>query len=276
MGDQGSKHLLGKVRVAPYINQLTTICGVDTGYTTITHPAIANNVGALAGDPHGLVHNACAPCTTTAPSLLTQVPSWRAFIEGMPNACRKLAAPGAHYSRLSNPPTYFEIASCPHFDLPLGTPAKGPLATLLQRNALPAFTLIAPDSCHNTGFDKHCPGVTKRGKFISAGDFRLRGWIAALTRTRSYQAGNTAIFVTWNEGTPAKPLHIDCTRARHNATCNVPLLVISPYTAAATRVTGHYTHYSLLGATERLLGAKVLLGHAGHASATKLLKAFGL
>jgi len=276
MGDQSYKHLIGKTRVAPYINQLASICGVASGYTTITHPSIANDVGVLAGDPHGLVHNACDPCTTTAPSLLTQVPSWRAFVDGMPTPCRKLAAEHAGYTRLSNPPTYFAVRGCTRFDRPLGTPAAGGLARLLRTNTLPAFTLMAPDSCHSSGFDKHCGGTLERGVFISRADVWLRGWLAALTRSRAYQSGATAIFITWNQGTPAQPLHTDCTRAAPIGTCRVPLIVVSPYTTPHTRATLHLTHYSLLGATERLLHARSLLGHASHASAAKLLRAFGL
>ncbi len=90
-GSQAYKHVIGKVRIAPYMNQLAGQCGLATRYSSITHPAIANDVGVLTGDPHGLVHNACSPCTTTAKSLLSQVRSWRAFVGGMPAPCRKLA-----------------------------------------------------------------------------------------------------------------------------------------------------------------------------------------
>ena len=98
-----------------------------TAYSSITHPAIANDVGVLAGDPHGLVHNACAPCTTTAASLLSQVHSWRAFVGGMPGPCRKLAArPGTRGSP-TRPPTS-PSAGCRRFDVPLGTTKRQPAA----------------------------------------------------------------------------------------------------------------------------------------------------
>jgi phosphatidylinositol-3-phosphatase len=278
MGGQSYAHMIGKVRVAPYINQLAGQCGIATNYTTITHPAIANDVGALAGDPHGLVHNACAPCTTTAASLLSQVPSWRAFIGGMPTPCSKLAASKSGYSRLSNPPTYLTVRGCPRFDLPLGTATGGGLAQLLAKNSLPAFTMIVPDACHDTGFDKHCGGAVKRGVFIARGDLWLRKWMHTLTSSLAYRSGSTVIFITWNQGTPATPLHVACPTAsiRTPGACQVPLLVVSPYVRGSTTVTARLSHYSLLRATEKLLGARTQLGNAGVASAGDLVRAFGL
>jgi len=274
LGGQSYKHIIGKVREAPYINQLAGQCGLATAYSTITHPAIANDVGALAGDPHGLVHNACSPCIAPGASLLTQVPSWRAFIGGMPTPCRKFAATG--YSRLSNPPTYLTVRGCPRNDLPLGTPTSGRLAQLLTANTLPAFTMIVPDGCHDTGFDKHCGGVKKRGAFIARGDTWLRIWIPVLTSSLAYRSGSTVIFVTWNQGTPAKPLHIACTTGVPKNACRVPLLVISPYVKAGINVTTRLSHYSLLRATETLLGINTQLGNAGRPAAGNLVQAFGL
>ena len=276
MGTQDYAHVIGKLRVAPYINQLAEACGLATRYTTITHPAIANDVAALTGDIHGLVHNSCGTaCTTTARSLLSQVPSWRAFIGGMPGACRKLAAPGANYSRLSNPPTYVTPPGCAKYDLPLGTPTQGPLQRVLAHNALPAFTLIVPDGCNDSGFDKHCGGKLKRAAFLARADLWLRGWIKALTNTPAYKSGSTVVFVTWNQGAPAKPLRIACTSRPAGGACQVPLIVVSPFVTPGVRTPARLTHYSLLGATERLLGAPGL-GHAAGPSGLTLLRAFGL
>jgi hypothetical protein len=275
-GGQSYRHVIGKQRIAPYINQLAGECGLATRYSTITHPAIANDVAALTGDPHGLVHNACAPCTTTAPSLLSQVPSWRAFIGGMPAPCSKLAAPKSGYSRLSNPPSYLTVRGCPRFDLPLGSPATGSLQRMQAANTLPAFSLIVPDGCHDTSFDKHCGGQVKRSTFLARGDIWLRGWIHAITTSRSYLTGSTVIFITWNQAVPAKQLGAPCTAPALVESCHVPLIVISPYVKAGLNVTARLSHYSLLKATEKLLGARSLLGHAGDARAGNLVGAFGL
>jgi phosphatidylinositol-3-phosphatase len=275
MGTQGYRHVIGKLRVAPYINQLVQACGLATRYTAITHPAIANNVAALAGDPHGLVHNSCdTTCTTTAPTLLSQV-GWRAFIGGMPGPCRKLAAIRADYSRLSNPPTYVTPPRCRQSDLPLGSPKTGPLARAIAHNAMPAFTLIVPDGCHDSGFDKHCAGKRKRSTVLARADLWLHEWIGKLTDSPAYKSGSTVIFITWNQGAPAKPLRIDCTARPASGSCQVPLIVVSPYVKPGTASPAALSHYSLLGATERLLGVP-RLGHAAGPSGQALLRAFGL
>jgi len=274
MGTQGYTHVIGKLRVAPYMNQLAQACGLATRYTTITHPAISNDVAALTGDIHGLVHNSCdTACTTTAPSLLSQVPSWRAFIGRMPGACRKLAAP--NYSRLSNPPTFVTAPGCTKYDLPLGTTKQGRLQRIVAQNALPAFTLIVPSGCQDTGFDKHCGGKLKRAAFLARADLWLQDWIGALTKSPAYTSGSTVIFVTWNQGAPAKPLRIACTSRPAGGTCQVPLIVVSPYAKPGTVSQARLSHYSLLGATETLLGVH-RLGNAAGRSGQALLRAFGL
>lgn len=276
MGTQGYRHVIGKLQVTPYTNQLAQACGLATRYTAITHPAIANDVGALAGNTYGLVHNSCdTACTTTAPSLLSQVRSWRAFIGGMPGACRKLEAPRTAYSRLSNPPTYVTPPGCEKFDLPMGSPTQGPLRKMIAHNALPAFTLIVPDGCHNSGFDKHCTGKKTRSAFLARADLWLRRWINVLTKSPAYTSGSTVVFVTWNQGAPAKPLRIGCTARPAGGTCQVPLIVVSPYTKPGTATPARLSHYSLLGATERLLGLP-RLGQAAGPSGQNLLRAFGL
>lgn len=275
MGDQGYDHLIGKTRVAPFANSLAAQCGSATRYSSITHPAIANDVGALAGDPHGLVHNACAPCTTSARSLLSEV-SWRAFVGGMPTPCRRLDAGLKAYSRLNNPPTYFDARACRRYDLPLGTLTSGSLHRMLAANTMPAFALVAPDNCHNSGFDKHC-GAAKRSVFVARADVWLRGWIGALTSSVAYRSGSMVIFVTWNQATPAKALGEGCTNpAALPSDCHVPLLVISPHVPRRRQVSTRFSHYSLLRATEQLLHAHHLLGHSADKRAGDLVKAFGL
>ena len=164
---------------------------------------------------------------------------------------------------------------CPKFDLPLGTTTQGPLQRIIAHNTLPAFALITPDGCHDTGFNKHCTGKLKRAVFLARADLWLRGWIEALTKSPAYRSASTVIFVTWNQGAPATPLGIDCTARPAAGSCQVPLIVVSPYVNPGTRVPARLSHYSLLGATERLLGVP-RLGHAAGPSGQTLLRAFGL
>jgi hypothetical protein len=61
----------------------------------------------------------------------------------------------------------------------------------------------------------------------------------------------------------------DCSSGNH-----IPLIVVSPYTAAGTRSGTAFTHYSLLRTTEQLLGITSFLGNA--AAASSMRAAFGL
>jgi hypothetical protein len=75
-----------------------------------------------------------------------------------------------------------------------------------------------------------------------------------------YQAGGTAVFITWDEDDGSALQHI-------------PTIVISPYTTAGTLAGGIYNHYSMLRTTEELLGLDPL---AGALSSLSMRSAFGL
>jgi len=96
---------------------------------------------------------------------------------------------------------------------------------------------------------------------MQTGDAWLQSWVPKITSSPSYQAGNTVLFITWDED--------DSQTGNHVAT-----LVVSPYTSAGTKSATAYTHYSLLRTTEELLGITTFLGNA--ASATSMRAAFGL
>jgi Phosphoesterase family len=68
-----------------------------------------------------------------------------------------------------------------------------------------------------------------------------------MRHSRAYQAGHTVIFLVWDEGSGDN---------------QVPLLVVSPYTRAGTHSNRNLNHYSLLRASEHLLGFHRFLGAA--------------
>ena len=95
---------------------------------------------------------------------------------------------------------------------------------------------------------------------VAQGDAFLSSYVPALMATPQYQAGNTAIFITWDED------------ENSGGSNKVPTIVVSPYTGAVTVATS-YNHYSLLRTAEDLLGLPAL-GNA--ASASPMESAFGL
>jgi hypothetical protein len=95
-----------------------------------------------------------------------------------------------------------------------------------------------------------------------------------LLGSRAYKSGDTAVFITFDEGDDALGASNHCASNTTDAGCRVATIVISPYTRPGTRSGTLFNHYSLLRTTEQLLGVHQFLGEASHAKS--MLLAFGL
>ena len=113
------------------------------------------------------------------------------------------------------------------------------------RGTLPAFSFVTPNLCNDT---HDCP--------VPSGDLWLASWMPIMLAAPNYRAGNTAIFLIWDEG---------------NASNHMPEITISPFTPAGATSTTRFDHYSLLKTTEQLLGLP-MLGNAS--AAASMLSAF--
>jgi hypothetical protein len=258
-GSRGYKNVIGKHTSALYLNSLAAQCGLATGYRSVTHPTLPNVVAAVTGSTGTFAHNECPGCRTSAPNLFKQVPSWAVYMASMPSPCRATDAIPAHYLARMNPAVYLSSVECRRFDLPLGGP-NGAFAHRLARGRLPAFTMIVPDECHSMTFNNDC-GVHKVGDFVALGDVWLQGWMRQILQSPAYRNGQTAVLITWAEGTPAKPIGLDCL-AQVSETCHVATLVVAPTVRAGEQVQVRLSHYSLLRTTEMLLGVTRYLGRA--------------
>ncbi|MBO0731639.1 MAG: hypothetical protein J2P57_20435, partial [Acidimicrobiaceae bacterium] len=127
-------------------------------------------------------------------------------------------------------------------------------------DALPAFSFVTP----NLVDDMHDGTVADGNTWLSHN-------LGAILRSRAYQSGTTAVFITWDEGEGGSS-----NNCAHNATdvgCHVATIVISPSTHAGTRSGELFNHYSLLATTEELLGLP-RLGQA--ANSPSMVGAFNL
>lgn len=237
---------------APYENALASACGLALNYHAIAHPSLPNYLAATGGSTFGITGDRVPPGRTIkAPSIFSELTSsgrqWRTYVESMPGNCRPTGVFG--FGR--NPARFFNASHplCSRWDVPLGTPQSGALATALRSNTLPAFSMVVPNLCHAT---HSCP--------VSSGDAWLSRWVSRIVSSPSYRHGGTAVFLAWDEG-------------KRQIGQRVPLIVVSPTTVPGTTSRVHYTHYSLLRTTAQLLGV-VPPGHA--ASATSLRTPFGL
>jgi hypothetical protein len=238
---------------APFLNALAKRCGSATNYHAISHPSLPNYLAMTSGSVHG-VHSDCSPqsCSQPGPNIFSQLSRhglrWRSYAESMPVACDTNTA--GLYAARHVPAVYYARVRphCRRHVLPLGRVGTGRMHRALHSGHAPAFMFVTPNLCN----DMHsCP--------VASGDRWLRKWIPMIVASRTYRHGHTALLIVFDEG------------SGNNV---VPLVVVSRYTRPHTVSHRLLSHYSLLHASEKLLGIRRYLGKARFARG--LPKAFHL
>ena len=232
---------------APFINALARRCGLATNYHAVAHPSLPNYIAASSGGTWGIGDDGPPAAHSLAvASIFEQAPSARSYEESMTTDCDPVSS--GDYAVKHNPEAYYTRIrhACSANNVPLGTPTSGALAQALATSALPAFAFVTPNLCD----DMHdCP--------TESGDRWLARWLPTITASPAYRAGNTVVFITWDENDGASGNQ-------------VATIVVSPSTRPGTRSTEAFTHYSLLRTTEQLLG---IPGHLGLAAAAASMRA---
>ena len=256
-------HSYGKIigsSQAPYINALAKQCGLATNYHNISHPSLPNYLGMTSGlGLSGIKQfkSDCNPskkCSTSAPSILGQTSSWRAYEDSMPSNCYRKDS--GEYAVRHNPAPYFRtLKGCSTKDVPYTR-----LAHDLSSGSLPAFSFITPNLIH----DMH-DGT------IAQGDAWLKANLPPILNSSAYRSGHTAVFITWDEGEGGTSNR--CATNTKDVGCHVATIVVSPSTKHGAKSSTLFNHYALLRTTEQLLGFP-LLGLAHKASSMQ--SAFGL
>jgi hypothetical protein len=227
---------------APYETQLASQCGSASKFFAETHPSLPNYIAMTSGSPQGITDDSDPSAhPLNVPSIFSLTAGgWRSLEESMPNNCQ-LTNSGTYAVR-HNPAAYYTNirTECGSLDVPLGSTPD-----LSAR-----FTFITPNLCNDT---HDCS--------VSTGDTWLSGLLPKVFASAQYQAGRTAVFLTWDEDDSSMSNQI-------------PTLVMAPSVVPGTRPTTTFNHYSMLRATEEMLGLSPLLGNA--ASATSLRSAFNL
>ncbi len=243
---------------APFVNVIAAECGVALRYTSLGQPSLIDYLGAITGRVPAFSRPCPHTCVVHAPTLLDEVRSWRAYYGGMTAPCQRHN--NALYVRTRNAATFVPrlARKCLRDDLPLGTdPSTSALVASARAGTLPAFTMVVPDQCHNMHFDPHCPklqGKPSRSAFLGQGNDWLVDWLTPLVQSAGYRDGSTAIFITWDEGSPESPHGLRCVPHSRLRRCQVPLIVLSPYTLPGTATRTPASHFALLRTTELLLG----------------------
>lgn len=236
---------------APYLNMLASNCALATNFRNETHGSQPNYMAATSGFATAINAH------TTNPSIFEQVSSWNEFEESMGGTCGVTAK---HYKRGHDPAFWYSpiLTACRQFDVPMAASDAG--ATRLPTAA---YTFITPNTCHDHHFETGCSGTSKTS--VQTMDTWLSGTIQAIQQTADYQAGQTLVFVTFDEG-QAGTAGENCTDpANTDPSCHVATIAVGANVHAVADPT-FYTHYSLLRACEEALGITTFLGNAATAS----------
>ena len=237
---------------APYITGLAEQCGRADNMHHVYPRSLPNYIALTSGTTGGVTTNGSPSAwPQSQESLFEQLGpgKWRQLNESMATNCALKRsgeftvnhAPAHYYTRIQD--------QCRVQSVPLGpTP-----------DISAPFTLIIPNKIHDMHRTNSTPTIASR---VKAGDAWTKQIIPQLLASAEYQAGKTAIFLTWDEA-----------NAR---TSRIPFVAISPYTSPGTKSNTSFTHYSLLKATEEMLGISTFLGHAGDPGTVSIRSAFDL
>lgn len=253
------RKIIGNTADAPYINSIAAACSYSSNTQSLSGTSLADYVALTSGYVGCSSANTNGTCAQELPISSNRPPlTWpqpQASIFSLMNAAGPGDAQAAVEWAESMPANCFmnsvddfmvqhtpyqyytatQTTSCQQYARPF--PAS-PADVLSAR-----FNLVTPNRIDIM----HRP-LSKVSTRVQDGDNWLAGYLPQLLSSPSYQDGNSAILITWDEG--------------DDTTTGVPLIVISPYTTVSGVSDVAYTHYSTLKGIQRMLGQRRLLGHA--------------
>jgi hypothetical protein len=235
----------GSVIGAPgggYITSLAHRWALASQDYAITHPSLPNYLALTGGRTFGITSD-CTDCSVPGEGLAGQLQahhiSWGAYMEDYPHPCF-LGGSAGDYAKKHDPFLYYrQVASqaaC-HRVLPFTA-----LHAAIRADALPRFTWITPNLCH----DMHdCS--------LQVGDSFLRSLLPGLLRALGPHG---LLFLTWDEGSSDS----GCCRLARGG--HVALILAGPGARAHAVMRTPVDHYSVLQTIEDLLHLPRLAGAA--------------
>lgn len=214
---------------APNINALATQYGLATNYWGVTHPSEPNYVASTAGSFFDIQDdNPYWTHQQAVPNLGGQLEraglTWKTYQQSLPSvgftgayypfgvvsgAMDKLYAskhnPFVNYLVNYGPaptgsvsaeyPTGFTPNAAQQAELNKMVPDTQ-LATDLANGTVPNFSYIVPDQCHDMHGTTSCP---TDATVIPEGDQYVSSTVQAIMGSKTWQQGNNAIVITWDE-----------------------------------------------------------------------------
>jgi hypothetical protein len=215
---------------APNINALASKYGLATDYFGVTHPSEPNYVANIGGDFFGIQDDNqfyCTPAlattdpncagttvnhTISAQSIADQLTAagktWKGYFQSLPPTPSTYIKTGpsangpytfkypsnavALYASKHNPFVNFTGTQ----DAVANMVPDTQLATDLANGALPNYSLVVPDQCH----DMHgTGGCSNTNSLIAAGDAYVANTVNEVMASKQWQEGRNAIVITWDE-----------------------------------------------------------------------------
>ena len=226
---------------APNFNRFASQGATLSAYQAVSHPSLPNYLALVSGSTQG-VHDDCTAChfaaSSIADTLAAAGKSWKTYAEDIPRPGWVGAQKGLYVKR-HDPLLYFDRVAHRRTRMARIVPLTRLSADLAAR-ALPDFSLIVPNLCH----DMHDCSVT-------AGDTWLGAFLPRLLASPALAGG--VVFVVFDESST------DLGGGGH-----IPAIALGPAVRSHARYTPVTTHYGLLRTIEDAWGLG-LLGHSAQA-----------
>jgi hypothetical protein len=265
MENEGYKQVIGN-QFAPIINALAQAYGLATNYSGVGDPSEPNYVAMLGGDTFGI--NSDDPYwfpghTVNADNLMSQLEgagkTWRGYFQSMPypgyrgycypDKCNGIPDADTQYVAKHN-----GIVNFANLQTPTELGKMFPFAQLsadLAAGTVPDFSYVVPDECDDMHgappwcVDSDNTGTVEQSYLIARGDKFVGNVVNQITSSATWQTGDNAIVVTFDEG--------------NLASTQVATIIITNHGPRGLTDKTSYTHYSLLASLQQTFGLGCLL-----------------
>jgi len=213
---------------APTFTRLARTYATLSDYQAVTHPSLPNYLALVSGSTQG-VSDDCTDCLVGGRSLADTLGAarrtWKTYAEDLPSAGFTGGSAG-DYAKKHDPLLYFRSVLARTADRNRVVPLTQ-LSRDLAQGALPDFSLVVPNECH----DMHDCSV-------ATGDAWLRGFLPPLLRSPQMRAG--VVFIVFDEGS-----------SDQGGGGHVAALAVGPMVRPGSRFTAPTSHYGLLRTIEQ-------------------------
>src|SRR5215813_7428556 len=256
MENEGYQQVIGNP-YAPIINALARDYGLATNYRGVADPSEPNYVAMLGGDSFGVSDDPFwfPGQTVSADNLMSQLEragkTWRGYFQSMPypgyrgfcfpDKCNGIPDADTQYVAKHN-----GLVNFANLQTPSEFAKMFPLAqfsTDLADSSLPAVSYIVPNECNDMHgappwcVDSDKTATVQQSWLIAQGDKFAGELVNQITASTTWQVGNNAIVITFDEG--------------NTAASRVATIVVTNHGPRGVIDNTSYNHYSLLSSLEQ-------------------------